>query len=120
MVSATDLSGTVSVDASLVGEVAASGAGLTASAPPVISGSTVLGGTLATTTGSWSVQSATTAVVWLRCTLQGRECSLIPDATATTYTLTAADVGHTLIAEVTAGAQGATQSSFSAATAAIS
>jgi hypothetical protein len=62
----------------------------------------------------------TTTTVWLRCDLDGRNCSLIPGATASSYTLTTADTGHTLIVEVSASAEGASQSSFSAATAAIS
>jgi fibronectin-binding autotransporter adhesin len=118
-VNATDLTGTVSADASVVGEVAASGSTLTASTAPVISGSAVLGGTLSTTTGTWSVAAVPTTVVWLRCSVQGRDCSLIPGASATIYTPTAADVGHTLIAEATASSQGATQASFSAVSATI-
>ena len=53
--------------------------------------------------GNWSVPGpATYTYQWQRCDAQGANCVDIPGATDDTYTPTAADVGHTLRAEITA------------------
>ena len=61
-----------------------------------------------------------TTYAWMRCNANGRVCTAIAGATADTYALTSADVGHTaLVAVVTVKAGSATASAFSAATAAV-
>ncbi|HET9163265.1 MAG TPA: IPT/TIG domain-containing protein [Solirubrobacterales bacterium] len=69
---------------------------------PAISGSAIAGETLSTTNGTWENSPTSYAYGWLRCESWGGGCVEIPGATADEYTLTAADVGHTLVADVTA------------------
>jgi hypothetical protein len=69
--------------------------------PPTVTGAPGVGKTLSTTDGSWST-SATFTYQWLRCTALYANCIDIPGATAATYTMVAADVGHVLGARVTA------------------
>jgi hypothetical protein len=77
---------------------------------PTMTGSPGVGKTLATTTGSWST-SATFTYEWLRCAANYTGCAniqgqvtytVIPGATAASYTPVADDVGHILEARVTA------------------
>ena len=66
-----------------------------ATAIPTVSGSAAVGDVL---TGSDGVWRETPAVQrqWRRCDSAGAGCSDIPGATTTTYTVTDADLGHTL------------------------
>jgi hypothetical protein len=77
---------------------------------PIVTGSPGVGKTLTTTNGTWST-SATFTYEWLRCVKGYKGCvnlpgevtyTVIPGATAATYTPVAADVGHVLVARVTA------------------
>jgi len=55
------------------------------------------------TPGTWSGTAPETfTYAWLRCNENGRLCVAIAGATASAYTLTTDDSGHTLIATVTA------------------
>jgi hypothetical protein len=55
------------------------------------------------TNGSWQATGPSTyTTVWQRCNSSGAACAAISGATATSYTPTAADVGHALVAIVTA------------------
>jgi Ig domain of plant-specific actin-binding protein len=117
---ATDATGTTVAYASVVGPVAAGGATLTATTPPTIAGTARATGTLSVVYGLWSVPTARYSTAWLRCNRNGRLCAPIAGATRSTYLVTAADTGHTLVADVTATAGTITQSALSAATAAIS
>ena len=56
--------------------------------------------------GHWSLEAAGYAYAWLRCNANGRLCTPIPRATATSYKPVAADAGHTLVAEVVANGAG--------------
>ena len=62
---------------------------------PVVSGSPTVGSTLGATATSWSA-TPTLARQWRRCDAEGFSCGDIPEAAAATYTVTAADLGHTL------------------------
>ena len=78
---------------------------------PVVSGTAVVGQTLSTTDGTWQSGSntpSTFAYQWERCTIDDRNCTPIPGATASTYVLTGADAtgGHRLLAMVTASNSG--------------
>jgi hypothetical protein len=86
-----------------VGETTASGdtGPPVSTVPPIAGGSPGVGRQLTTESGSWST-SATFTYQWLRCDASFAGCLNIPGATATTYTLVAADVGHVLAARVTA------------------
>jgi hypothetical protein len=69
---------------------------------PTISGATMQGQALAVATGTWSGSPTSYAYQWQDCNAAGEGCANIGGATATGYTLTADDVGHTLRAVVTA------------------
>ena len=81
--------------------------------PPVVTGPAAeTGQTLTTTNGTWTSDAPITlyAYAWARCDANGNNCVAIPGATASTYTLTDADVGHTIRCYVTAvSANGPTQ-----------
>ena len=68
---------------------------------PIASGSPGVGKQLVADSGSWST-TATFTYQWLRCDAYFVACTDIPGATAATYTVVAADVGHVLEARVTA------------------
>jgi hypothetical protein len=77
-------------------------------AEPAISGSPVEGQRLSTTAGTWTgTQPLSFAYQWVRCPSNGgapdgSNCTIITGATATTYTLVAADVGARMRVRVTA------------------
>ncbi len=85
------------------------GAGQAASAarpqpktPPKISGTPEVGLTLVATRGTWKNNPTSFHFAWLRCDTTGAACLAIGGATAKIYTVTTADVGHTLRVSVTA------------------
>lgn len=101
-VRATDSTGTTPAYGSLAGLVAAKGSTLTPTAQPTLAGTATVGQTLTVTPGTWSgSSSATFTYAWLRCNANGRLCTAIAGATAASYTLTADDSAHTIIATVT-------------------
>ncbi len=73
-------------------------------ARPSLAGTTTAGQTLTVTGGSWSgTQPITLAFRWVRCPANGAgPCETIAGATQQSYVLTAADVGRTVQAFVTA------------------
>jgi hypothetical protein len=85
----------VSVPTSVVVPVPAS------TAPPTVSGATVVGKKLSATPGTWNT-AATFAYEWLRCARKGSKCRAIAGATHSTYKLFSADMGHTIKAQVSA------------------
>lgn len=68
---------------------------------PIASGKPGVGKQLRTDRGIWST-SATFTYQWVRCDVHFAACTDIPHATAPTYTVVAADIGHVLVARVTA------------------
>lgn len=72
---------------------------LTNTAPPVLSGSTIEGGTLSTTNGSWSFASGAPASPAFRYEWR-RDGVAISGATSQTYVVTSADVDHVLYVDV--------------------
>jgi endoglucanase len=64
--------------------------------PPAISGSVVEGGLLTASNGSWSESPTRYTYVWKDCDSAGASCVKIAGATAGTYRLVRADVGHTV------------------------
>ncbi len=118
-VTATDGTGTKQpAYASLIGPVGASSATLAATAQPTLTGSAVQGQTLTVVAGSWSKAPASTTYAWERCNANGRLCTPIAGATATSYAITSADVGHAIVAVATVHAGSATATAFSTASAA--
>jgi hypothetical protein len=107
-VRATDANGTTSAYASLVGPVAAAASPLVSTAQPTVSGTAAPGQTLQVSPGSWNQTPTVFGYRWQSCNPNGRLCTAIAGATAATYTVTAADAGHTLLAVVQATAAGLT------------
>jgi alpha-L-rhamnosidase len=73
---------------------------LASTAPPVVSGDPVVGATLSTTDGSWTLDGATFAYQWMR------DGVAVVDATDSSYQLTSADYGAHLSVVVTASVAG--------------
>jgi hypothetical protein len=69
---------------------------------PTITGTAAVGQTLGSTTGTWVQALAVAQYKWLRCDATGAGCVAIAGATASTYTLTAADRGKRLMLALTA------------------
>jgi hypothetical protein len=84
---------------------------------PTISGAALVGQTLVATHGTWSGTPTSFHYAWARCT--GAACLGISGATSRIYTVTAADVGHTLRVSVTARNASGAASATSAATAIV-
>jgi hypothetical protein len=93
----------------------------TASQPPAVTGTAQVGKTLSTSNGSWTSDSAISkyAYAWDRCDTSGNGCAAISGATAATYTVVAADQGHTLRSVVTATNSSGSTASQSSPTAAV-
>ena len=118
-VRATDKTGTANAYASLVGPVAGPTAKLVSTGQPAITGAPKEGQTLQVSAGSWSPTPATVGYQWQRCNANGRLCIPLPGATASAYTLTAADTGHALVAVVRATVGATSQDALSLATPAV-
>lgn len=70
---------------------------------PAITGTTQEGSTLTAQPGTWSATpSPSFTYNWQRCVGTGGGCTPISGATNATYTLTSADVAHTILVEVVA------------------
>ena len=91
----------------------------TATAPPTISGEARKGQTLTSHHASWEPSPESFTYTWLRCDAEGGSCEAIEGAAASTYTLTAADVGHKIKLKETATNKGGSGESTSAATAEV-
>jgi YD repeat-containing protein len=86
---------------------------------PVISGTPGTGERLAVSEGKWLQSPLVYGFQWERCNLSGVECSPIAGATNANYTPGLADVGHTLVAKVTATNAGGSVTAASAASAEV-
>ena len=87
---------------------------------PTIAGTAREGQTLTETHGTWEHEPTTYAYQWQRCDSTGANCAAISGATAQTYVLVAADVGHTIrVQETASNAGGASSPASSNATAAV-
>ena len=71
-------------------------------AAPTVTGAAQQGQTLTASTGNWGDEPDTYAYQWQHCDASGANCTDVAGATAATYPVTAADVGFTLRADVTA------------------
>lgn len=87
---------------------------------PTVTGSPVSGQTLTASTGTWTGDPTITfAYQWQRCDNTGANCAAIASATASTYVLTAGDVGHELRVAVTGTNGAGNATATSAATAVV-
>lgn len=89
-------------------------------APPVVSGTAQDGGTLQTTTGTWSNNPTGYTYQWQRCDSTGANCSTISGANSSSYIGQSADVDDTLKATVTASNSAGSASATSAPTPVVS
>ena len=106
VVTATNTAGSASANAAGVGPVTAAPDPPSNSAPPVISGSTVVGQTLTTTTGTW-VGALSLAAQWKKDGVN------ISGATTVNYTLVTGDIGGIITVTVTATNTGGSTSATS-------
>ncbi|HEY5057545.1 MAG TPA: hypothetical protein VII51_00890 [Gaiellaceae bacterium] len=118
-VKATDTSGAASAYASLIGPIAATTAALRSTVEPKISGGSAVGVAATVDDGTWSATPTAYVYAWQRCNPNGRVCVPIAGATTGGYTPVAADVGHALVAVVTATAASGSQTVWSIATRAV-
>jgi hypothetical protein len=86
---------------------------------PTISGTPAEGQTLSSSTGTWSGSPTSYGYQWQRCDLNGAACAPVTGATASTYSVTSADVGDTLRVTVTATNASGSASATSVATAVV-
>jgi hypothetical protein len=107
-VHATDSAGSAVSYSTLAGLVAPAAATLVAAAQPPLTGDPIVGQPLKVEAVAWTPASAKSAFTWLRCNANARVCAPVTGATTGTYTLVAADAGHTLLAAVT-GTAGSTK-----------
>jgi hypothetical protein len=70
--------------------------------PPTIDGAPSAGSTLTASNGSWTFTPTSYAYQWQRCDSDGSNCDDIRGATSNAYTLTAADITHTVLVDVIA------------------
>ena len=86
---------------------------------PKLSGSPVVGNVMAVSNGAWSSESVAYAYQWDDCNSSGAECTPILGATNANYTPASSDVGHALVAQVTATNGGGSVIASSVASAAV-
>jgi hypothetical protein len=118
-VNASDSTGKTSGYANLIGPVAPTTSSLVSTTEPTITGTAKVEQILLVSNGVWSSAPTAYTYSWLRCNANGRICAPITAATQTTYTATAADSGHTIVAVVQAVFGTTIQAAFSTATAVI-
>lgn len=104
----------------VVGSTGASGTFPYATGTPSISGTAEVGQTLTESHASWANNPTSYAYQWEDCDSAGNNCTAIPDATGQSYTLAAADMGHTIrVQETASNAGGESSPAVSAATAVV-
>ena len=88
--------------APLAGLVAPAAAAFAAAAQPSLAGEAIVGRSLSVDAVRWTAAAPGATFRWLRCNANGRLCTTIDGARSVGYTVAAADVGHVLVAFVTA------------------
>jgi len=86
---------------------------------PTIAGTAEEGQTLKLTAADWTNSPTEFHRQWLRCNAAGEQCEAVSGQTGTTYTLTSADVGHTIRASEEASNEGGPGFAETAATAVV-
>ena len=114
-VRATDSTGTAAAYSSLFGPVAPADGAVVAAATPTLTGAATPGSTLAVDTGLWRPSVGKLSYLWHRCNPNGRICVPVAGATKSSYVVVPTDVGHALVALVTATLGAASQPAFSTA-----
>ncbi len=111
-VTATSIGGQTTVDGALTAVI--TGRPLTNLTAPGISGNPQVPDTLGATPGQWSVTPTTTAFTWERCDLDGSS-NCVSVGTSGSYTLSSADLGHTIVLQVSVTSPGQTATAVSSA-----
>jgi streptogramin lyase len=106
--------GQASVEAGLWG-----GTGVKSTEAPTLSGSPAVGVRMAVSNGGWSGGPVTYGYQWNSCTAIKEGCKAILGASNANYTPTAGDVGHVLVATVTATNGGGSIEASSSASATV-
>ncbi len=119
-VDATDSAGTTSGYANLIGPISKATSPLVSTIQPVVTGTTNQGQSLQVSDGVWSPKPLSVSYAWQRCTISGRVCIPIANATTNSYTAEADDVGHAILALVTGTSGTTTVSAFSTIAAVVS
>ena len=122
VVTATDNGGSTSVTSAataVVAQVVVAPAPPVNSVLPVIAGNLTVGSTLTVDTGTWNDPQAVITVAWQRCNADGTACSVIANATGSSYLVTDASSGSTLEAVVTATNAAGSSSATSSPTAVV-
>ena len=120
VVTASNAAGSASATSSATGVVAAASQQAPVNtAAPSISGAAQQGQRLTTSNGSWSNSPTDFGYAWQDCNSSGGSCNTISGAASASYTLTAADVGHTVRSVVTASNAGGSASASSSVTAVV-
>lgn len=102
-VKATDSTGSAMAYAPLVGIVGLEKATTVATAQPPVSGDPIVGQPVKVEPTTWTPAApAKLSYSWKRCNANGRICAPIASSGSATYKLTTDDIGHVLIASVTA------------------
>lgn len=87
---------------------------------PKLSGTAVVGVKIGTSTGLWSKSPVVYAYQWEDCNSEEKECTPILGATNENYTVASSDVGHKLVAVVTATNGGGSASASTMASSVVS
>ncbi len=87
---------------------------------PQLSGSPIVGARMTVSDDSWSGSPVAYAYRWQDCNASGTECKTIPGANNPNYTPTSGDLGHTLVAQVSATNGGGSILSTTVASAIVS
>ncbi len=102
-VTATNSAGSAEALSGPTGTIAALGTAPANTGAPSLSGGAVEGQVLRLAVGTWSGTAPITYTYqWQRCDVNGNACANIAGATGTSWTLTAASIGHRIRAIVTA------------------
>jgi hypothetical protein len=119
-VTASNSAGSATATSHTNGVVQASGSAPVNTSTPTVSGTPKAGSTLTADRRSWTgTNPITFAYQWRRCDGAGGNCGDIPGANTTAYTLTSADIAHTIRVNVAATNARGTTVATSAATALI-
>jgi hypothetical protein len=122
VVTATGNGGSTSVTSAataVVAQVVVAPAAPVNSVLPVIAGNLTVGSTLTVDTGTWSDPQAAITIAWQRCNADGTACTVIANATGSSYLVTDASSGSTLEAVVTATNGAGSTSATSSPTAVV-
>ena len=83
---------------------------------PQVTGTPAVGDTLSASTGTWAPTPTGYAYAWQDCDSAGSNCAAVTGATASTYTVTPTDIGHTIEVIVTASNSSGSAGAASAST----